>query len=38
MLLSLVEKKDEGLEREGVEVMVNVVIFPEEAQVIPGER
>jgi hypothetical protein len=38
MLLNLVEKKDEGLEREGAEVMVNVVIFPEEDQVITGER
>ena len=36
--VNLMEKKDEGLEREGAEVMVNVVIFPEEAQVIPGER
>jgi hypothetical protein len=33
----LIEKKDEGLERGGAEVMVNAVIFPEEAQVIPGE-
>jgi hypothetical protein len=37
MLLNLVEKKDEGWEREGTEVMVNVVIFPEWAQVVPGE-
>jgi len=27
----LIEKKDEGLEMVGAEVMVNVVIFPEEA-------
>jgi len=37
VLLNLIEKKDEGLEMEGAEVMVNVVIFLEEAQVIPGE-
>jgi len=37
VLLNLIEKKDEELGIEGAEVMVNVVIFPEEAQIIPGE-
>jgi hypothetical protein len=31
VLLNLIQKKDEGLERKGAEVMANVVNFPEEA-------